>query len=146
MTRRFLRGVSLAIVPLALAGSSVSYFSKEIRLRLFGTSQERAIAEIGGRNGTYKIDAALPGKPIVRVDLSFTEIMLTASGSLANCPTCSSSIYWRRPLLMTTSCRLAHDRTPLAESDGHPCPGRRADATQGSSFTPEFESRVHAAR
>ena len=74
MNRRFLRGASLAIVPLALAGSSLSYYSKAIRLQLFGTSQERAIAEIEGNNGSYKVDATLPGKPIVRVDLSFTEI------------------------------------------------------------------------
>lgn len=74
MKRRFFRGVSLAFVPLALAGSTLSYYSKEIRLQLFGTKQERAIAEIEGRAGTYKRDETLPGKPIVRVDLSFAEI------------------------------------------------------------------------
>lgn len=74
MKRRFLRGASLAFVPLALAGSSLSYFSKEIRLQLFGTNQERAIAEIEGRAGSYRIDKTLTGKPIVKVDLSFSEI------------------------------------------------------------------------
>ena len=49
MKRRFLRSASLALVPFALAGSSLSYYSKEIRLQLFGTNQERAIAEIEGR-------------------------------------------------------------------------------------------------
>jgi len=52
MKRRILRGASLALVPLALAGSSLSYYSKEIRLQLFGTNQERAIAEIEGRDGS----------------------------------------------------------------------------------------------
>ncbi len=61
MKRRFLRGASLAFVPLALAGSTLSYFSKEIRLQLFGTKQERAIAEIEGRSGSYRIDETLPG-------------------------------------------------------------------------------------
>ena len=42
MKRRFLRSASLALVPFALAGSSLSYYSKEIRLQLFGTNQERA--------------------------------------------------------------------------------------------------------
>ena len=74
MKRRFLRGASLAFVPLVLAGGSLSYYSKAIRLQLFGTTQERAIAEIEGRAGSYKVDARLPGKPIVKVDLSFSEL------------------------------------------------------------------------
>ncbi len=74
MKRRIIRGASLAVLPLALVGSSLSYFSRSIRLQLFGTTQERAIADIEGRAGTYKIDPTLPGKPIVKVDLSFSEI------------------------------------------------------------------------
>ena len=72
-------------MPLALAGSSLSSYSKEIRLQLFGTNQERAIAEIEGRAGSYKIDETLPGKPIVKVDLSFSEIdadCITVVGNL----------------------------------------------------------------
>jgi len=73
-------------VPLALAGSTLSYFSKEIRLQLFGTKQERAIAEIEGRAGTYKIDETLPGKPIVKVDLSFSEIDADCIRVVGNLP------------------------------------------------------------
>ena len=86
MKRRFLRGASLALVPLALAGSSLSYYSKEIRLQLFGTNQERAIAEIEGRAGSYKIDETLPGKPIVKVDLSFSEIDADCIRIVGNLP------------------------------------------------------------
>ena len=74
MTRRFLRGASLAFVPLALAGGSLSYYSKSIQLNLFGTTQEKAIADIESRSGSYRIDATLPGKPIVKVDLSFSDL------------------------------------------------------------------------
>jgi len=86
MKRRFLRGASLAFVPIALAGGSLSYFSKEIRLQLFGTNQERAIAEIEGRAGSYKIDDTLPGKPIVKVDLSFAEIGAHSIRTVGNLP------------------------------------------------------------
>ena len=86
MKRRFLRGASMALVPLALAGSSLSYYSKEIQLQLFGTNQERAIAEIEGRAGSYKIDETLPGKPIVKVDLSFSEIDVDCIRIVGNLP------------------------------------------------------------
>ncbi len=69
-----LRGTSLAFVPFALAAGSLSFYAKDIRLELYGTDQERAIADIEGRAGTYRIDETLPGKPIVKVDLSFAEI------------------------------------------------------------------------
>ena len=86
MKRRFLRGASLALAALALAGSSLSYYSKEIRLQLFGTNQERAIAEIEGLAGSYKIDETLPGKPIVKVDLSFSEIDVDCIRIVGNLP------------------------------------------------------------
>ncbi len=73
-------------MPLALAGSSLSSYSKEIRLQLFGTNQERAIAEIEGRAGSYKIDETLPGKPIVQVDLSFSEIDADCIRVVGNLP------------------------------------------------------------
>ena len=69
-----LRGTSLALVPLALAAGSLSYYGKDIRLQLFGTDQERAIADIEKREGTFKVDDKLPGKPVVKVDLAFAEI------------------------------------------------------------------------
>ena len=73
-------------MPLALADSSFSYYSKEIRLQLFGTNQERAIAEIEGRAGSYKIDETLTGKPIVKVDLSFSEIDADCIRVVGNLP------------------------------------------------------------
>ena len=146
MKRRILRGASLALVPLALAGSSLSYYSKEIRLQLFGTNQERAIAEIEGRAGSYKIDETLPGKPIVKVDLSFSEIDADCIMVVGNLP------HLRYLNLLETSV-TDDDIVPLgaltelrAEPDVHPYPRRRAVAAQGSGPAPEFESPVHAAR
>ncbi len=74
MKWQLLRGTSMALVPLALAAGSLSYYSKDIRLQLYGTNQERAIAEIENFAGTYKVDERLPAKPIVKVDLSFSDL------------------------------------------------------------------------
>ena len=69
-----LPGASLALLPLAFAGSSLTYYREAIRIQFFGTDQERAIAEIDRREGTYRTDDKLPGNPVVKVDFSFSEI------------------------------------------------------------------------
>ena len=88
MRRPFYRGVLLATLAIALAFSvrPASRYASGLKTEVFGTSEEKAIAEIQGRDGTYKTDDTIPGHPIVKVDLSFADLGPTSLKRVGKLP------------------------------------------------------------
>ena len=140
MQRRLVRGASLALLPLAFAGGAFSYYSNVIRLKLFGTTIQRAIAEIEGVNGTYRTDKALPGSPIVKVDLSFSEIRPASIELVAKLPHLRTLSLLETPLTdadMVPLSALKELRTLESDVDPRPGTGSGPSPADGSAPVPE---------